>query len=178
MSHYTTEKGYTVIRKHVMLPLIKIWKFIFFILLSCFLFWLSFKISEIYPDIEYINLIFFTFVFFLLNYAFISLVLAVIYYYFDLLIIYKDQIVTIKCSLFLRDDIEIVDAYRIMKVDGYSRGIFANIFWYWNLVIEQQKDEVKTFRFVPKPYKILLIIKKQRDAVLKERKKKYIISEE
>jgi hypothetical protein len=46
------------------------------------------------------------------------------------------------------------------------------------LIIEQQKDDVRTFHFVPKPYKILLIIKKQRDAVLEERKKKYIISEE
>lgn len=153
-------------------------KFIFFILLSFFLYWLSFKVTKAYPDIEYINVIFFWFVFFTLNYAFISLILSVIYYYFDLIVVYKDQIVMIKCSLILRDDIEIVDAYRIMKVDGYSRGFFANIFWYWNLIIEQQKDDVRIFHFIPKPYKILLIIKKQRDAVLEERKKKYIISGE
>lgn len=178
MWHYTSINGYTVLRRHIILPIIRTLKFIFFILLSFFLYWLSFKVTQLYPDIEYINIIFFAFVFFTLNYAFISLILSVIYYYFDLIVIYKDQIVMIKCSLILRDDIEIVDAYRIMKVDWYSRGFFANIFWYWNLIIEQQKDDVRIFHFIPKPYKILLIIKKQRDAVLEERKKKYIISEE
>ncbi|MGB2110652.1 MAG: hypothetical protein ACPHY8_01705 [Patescibacteria group bacterium] len=44
------------------------------------------------------------------------------------MIVYKDQIVSIKCSLLFRDDIEIIDAYRIMKVDGYSRGLMQNIF--------------------------------------------------
>jgi hypothetical protein len=101
---------------------------VFLIGLSIFLYWLSFKVLAVYPDIEYLNVLFFLFVFSTLNYAFISLILSVIYYYFDLIVIYKDQIVMIKCSLILRDDIEIVDAYRVMKVDGYSRGIFANIF--------------------------------------------------
>lgn len=160
------------------MPIIRMMKFVFLIGLSFFLYWLSFKVIASYPDIPYLNVIFFLFVFWTLNYAFISLILSFIYYYFDLIVIYKDQIVMIKCSLILRDDIEIVDAYRVMKVDWYSRGFFANIFWYGNLIIEQQKDDVRIFHFVPKPYKILLIIKKQRDAVLEERKKKYIISEE
>lgn len=153
-------------------------KFIFLIWLSFFLYWLSFKVIQTYPDIQYLNVIFFIFVFGTLNYAFISLILSCIYYYFDLIVIYKDQIVMIKCSLILRDDIEIVDAYRIMKVDGYSRWLWANIFWYWNLIIEQQKDDVRVFHFIPKPYKLLLIIKKQRDAVLADRRKKYLISEQ
>ena len=103
------------------MPIIRMIKFIFLIGLSFFLYWISFKAIQAYPDIPYLNVIFFIFVFGTLNYAFISLILSFIYYYFDLIVIYKDQIVMIKCSLFLRDDIEIVDAYRIMKVDGYSR---------------------------------------------------------
>lgn len=178
MSHYTSVHWYTVLRRHIILPIIRIIKFLFLLTVSGFIYWTFFKISNLYPDIENLNIIFFAFIFGIINYAFISLILSFIYYYFDLIVIYKDQIVMIKCSLILRDDIEIVDAYRIMKVDGYSRGIFPNIFWYWNLIIEQQKDDVRIFHFVPKPYKILLIIKKQRDAVLEERKKKYIISEE
>lgn len=94
------------------------------------------------------------------------------------MIVYKDQIVSIKCSLLFRDDIEIIDAYRIMKVDGYSRGLMQNIFGFWNLIIEQQKDDSKVYHFMPKPYRILLIIQKQRDNLLAERKKKYIITDE
>ena len=41
-----------------------------------------------------------------------------------MIVVYKDQIVMIKCSLILRDDIEIVDAYRIMKVDYKERKDF------------------------------------------------------
>jgi len=160
------------------LPIIRTIKFIFLILLSFFLYWISLKVVAANPDIEYLNIIFFLFIFGTLNYAFISLISSVIYYYYDLIVVYQDQIVMIKCSLILQDDIEIVDAYRIVKVDWYSRGIFANILWYWNLIIEQQKDDVRIFHFVPKPYKILLILKKQRDAVLEERKKKYIIPDE
>jgi hypothetical protein len=178
MGHYTSINWYTVMRRHIILPIIRIMKFIFLMLLSLFLYWISCKLIATYSDINYLNVLFFLFVFWTINYAFISLILSFIYYYFDLIVIYKDQIVMIKCSLILRDDIEIVDAYRIMKVDWYSRGFFANIFWYWNLIIEQQKDDVRIFHFVPSPYRLLLIIKKQRDAVLEERKKKYIISEE
>jgi hypothetical protein len=178
MAHYTSIHWYTVMRRHAILPIIRVMKFFFLLTVACFIYWTSIKLWWLYPDIEYLNIVFFIFIFGILNYAFISLILSFIYYYYDLIVVYKDQIVMIKCSLILRDDIEIVDAYRIMKVDWYSRGFFANIFWYWNLIIEQQKDDVRTFHFVPKPYKILLIIKKQRDAVLEERKKKYIISEE
>ena len=77
----------------------------------------------------------------------------------------------------MRDDIEVIDSYRIVKVDGFSRGFFANVLWYWNLVIEQQRNDVRLFHFVPLPYKILLIIKQQREEVLADRKRKYIISE-
>jgi hypothetical protein len=64
-----------------------------------------------------------------------------------------------------------------MKVDGYSRGFFANVLWYGNIIIEQQKDDVRVFHFIPHPHKILMIIKRQRESVLEERKKKYFISE-
>lgn len=178
MGHFTVANWYTIIRKHIIMPILRIIKFIFLLLISVFLYWVSFKVMQQYPDVEYLNWIFFVFIFGLVNYAFLSFIFYLIYYYFDLIVIYKDQIVMIKCSLLLRDDIEVIDAYRIMKVDGFSRGLMANIIWYGNLVIEQQKDDVRTLHFVPKPYKILLIIQKQRTALLDERKKKYIITEE
>ncbi|MCP4523174.1 MAG: hypothetical protein GY828_03065 [Candidatus Gracilibacteria bacterium] len=178
MSDYTSVNGYTITRRHIILPIIRLVKFIFLLGLSVFLYWLYFKVKAFYPDLIYLDITFFIFVFGTLNYAFISLILGLISYYFDLLVVYKDQIVMIKCSLLFRDDIEIIDSYRVMKVDGYSRGFCANIFGYGNLVIEQQKDEVKILHFIPRPYKILLIIQKQRESLLEERRKKYIISEE
>jgi len=63
-----------------------------------------------------------------------------------------------------------------MKVDVFMRGIFANILGYGNLIIEQQRDDVRMFHFVPKPYEILLVIRKQREGVLNDRKSKYLVT--
>mgnify|MGYP006999714560 FL=1 len=178
MAHYLFVKWYTVVRRHYILVVLRILKFIFLLTLAVFLYVISSEIINNYPDLYYMKFIFFLFVFWTLNYAFLSLILSIIEYYFDLMIVYKDQIVSIKCSLLFRDDIEIIDAYRIMKVDGYSRGLMQNIFWFWNLIIEQQKDDSKVYHFMPKPYRILLIIQKQRDNLLADRKKKYIVPEE
>lgn len=178
MAHYLFVKWYTVVRRHYILVVLRVLKFLFLLCLAFFLYVISWEIINNYPDLYYLKFIFFLFVFWTLNYAFLSLILSIIEYYFDLMIVYKDQIVSIKCSLLFRDDIEIIDAYRIMKVDGYSRGLMQNIFGFGNLIIEQQKDDSKIFHFMPKPYRILLIIQKQRDNLLAERKKKYIVADE
>lgn len=77
----------------------------------------------------------------------------------------------------MRNDIEVIDAFKIVKLDAYSRGLFSNILSYWNIIIETQTKEERIFHFMPKPYKLLEILKKQRQSVLEERKKKYIIDD-
>jgi hypothetical protein len=71
--------------------------------------------------------------------------------------------------LILQDDVEVIDAYRIVKVDSYARGFFPNLFEYWDIIIEQQKNEVRTLHFIPNPYKFLEIMKQQRQNLLKEK---------
>lgn len=43
--------------------------------------------------------------------------------------------------------------------------------------METQTKEERVFRFMPKPYKLLDILKQQRQSVLEERKKKYIVDD-
>jgi hypothetical protein len=40
--------------------------------------------------------------------------------YNEMMIIHNDQIIMIKASLILMDDIEIIDAYRLMKIDSFA----------------------------------------------------------
>ena len=94
------------------------------------------------------------------------------------MIIQDDHVAIIKASLILKDDIEIIDSYRVMKIDAFCRWFFSNILWYWNLVIEQQKDDVRTFHFIPDPYKVLELLREQKQNVLDERKKKYIVTDD
>ena len=129
-------------------------------------------------DLLYLEYLLFLFVFVIFNYAFLKLILALIQYYNNLIIIKDDQLIILKCSLILQDDVEVIDAYRVMKMDCYARGILANVLGYGNLIVEQQKDDVRTFHFIPRPYTILKLLKDQRENVLQDRRKKYIVQEE
>nr|MDD3720365.1 hypothetical protein [Candidatus Gracilibacteria bacterium] len=100
----------------------------------------------------------------------------------NIIIVYRDHIYIIRSSLILIDDIEVLDPYRIMRMDVVCHGLISNLLDYGNLIIEQQQDETKegirTFHFVPNPYKLLSIIKEQRRRVVDDRRKKYIVSSE
>lgn len=113
-----------------------------------------------------------------LNYAFLRLVLSIIDYYHTIIIVKGEQIFIIHCTIIMQDDMEVIDSYRITKVDVFSHGIIANLIGYGNLVIEQQRDDVRTFHFIPDPYRILKILKEQKQQVIEDRRKKYIVSEE
>ena len=77
----------------------------------------------------------------------------------------------------MRNDIEVVDAFKIVKLDAYSRWFFSNLFGFGRIIMETQTKEERVFRFMPKPYKLLDILKQQRQTVLEQRKKKYIVDD-
>lgn len=114
----------------------------------------------------------FVFILILLNYSFFSFILSIISYHNNIIVIGKDNIILLKCSLFLKNDIEVIYSYRIVKVDSFSHGILANAFSYGDVIIEQQKNEVRTLHYIPDTYNILNIIKKQREKILAESQSK------
>lgn len=175
MSYYLTDWE-TIVLKHGLLKYLAIFKFIFllFIIVMVTYIWVSFK-EVIWNDL--LLYVFFPFCFFLLNYTFIKLVLWLIEYYNYMFIIKDDQIIIINSSFILRDDIEIIEAYKIIKMDSYSRWLFSNIIWFWNVVIELQTKEERTFRFMPNPFRLINKLKAQRDYVLENRRKKYIVDD-
>ena len=74
----------------------------------------------------------------------------------------------------MKDDIESIDAYRIMKIDAFSHWFWSNVIGYGDLIIEQQKDEVRTFHFIPKPYKIFWIIRDHKKKVFEKMNSKVV----
>lgn len=77
----------------------------------------------------------------------------------------------------MRNDIEVIDAFKIIKLDAYSRGFISNVLSYGRITIELQTKEERIFRFMPKPYKLLQHLQEQREQVLENRKKKYIVDD-
>ena len=114
----------------------------------------------------------FPLIFLLVNYAFIKLALGYIKYYNDLLVINKWHLIVIKSSFIYKDNIEFIDINKITKLDTYCNWIIPNFVWFWNLVVEQQRDEVRTFHFVPEPFKALQILNEEKQKILEELKNK------
>lgn len=175
---YHTQDWYTIIKKHYILTYLMVIKTSLILILAILLFFISYIYKEQLWD-QITTYIFFPIVFVLFNYAIFRLILSFIEYFNYLFIIKDDQIYIINCSLLLRDDIEVIDSFKIIKVDAFSRWLFSNIMWFWTIVIELQSREIRSFRFMPKPYKLIKILEEQRDFILLDRKKKYItVSEE
>ena len=176
MYYNTSEQNVIVIKRHYILLLIKILRFVFLIFVAFFLYFIYTEFlakldNSLAPFLHYGS---FLIIFWLLNYAFIKLILNIIEYYHTLIIITDEQILIINCSLIMKDDIESIDAYRIMKIDAFSHWFWSNIIGYGNLVIEQQKDEVRTFHFIPHPYKIFGIIRDHKKQVFEWMRSKVV----
>lgn len=173
MASFHSQDWYTIIKKHYILTFAYMLKFVCLIVFSLFL--LSFSLeyrSLIWEDVT--RYVFFPIIFLMFNYSFSKLILGFIEYYHYLFIIKDDQIFIINCSLILRDDIEVIDSFKIIKIDSFSRWFFSNIIWYWTITIELQSRETRSFRFMPNPYRLIKLLEDQRDSVLLDRKKKYI----
>lgn len=157
---YIEQKEYAIIKKHFIMVFYILAKFFFLILIVIWLFWISYYFrTEIWDDIILYFLLPITIL--LLNYTFFKLIFWLIFYYNDLVIFLKDKIIIVKSSIFLQDDLEIIDVSKVMKIDVQIHWFFANLLWYGNLIIEQQREEIRTLHFVPRPYMALQMLREK-----------------
>ena len=163
MKNYKEVNWYIIIRRNLLLLIVKIIKSLFFIVLLLVIYYISTKFNDSLFSIEWLRYFSFIAVFLLLNYAFINLISSIIEYYNDLIILHEDQIILIKSSLIMKDDMEIIDIHNVIKIDWFKRWIMQNLLWYWNIVIEQQKYDVRTLHFISKPHHILNMLRSQKD---------------
>lgn len=122
MQYYLNSDNNIIIKRHIIILFYPFAKFIFVLILTGFLYFIS---ISFFPEAQdnslwdYIKRLDFLFILILLNYAFFSVISAIISYYNNIIVIGKDNIIQIKCSLFLQNDIEVIDSYRIVKVDSF-----------------------------------------------------------
>ena len=158
---YFINQDCAIVRKHYIVILLRKIRFLIFFAVSSLLFYISFYYREVLWE-EFVFFVFFPLIFGLLNYSFFKMMLSYIDYYYNLFIIYENHIIIIKSSLILIDDLEVLDVNKVMKIDSISRWLFSNMLWFWNILLEQQKNDVRTFHFMPNPYRIVEIFKKHR----------------
>jgi hypothetical protein len=97
----------------------------------------------------------------LANYAILQFALNVVKYYNKLVIVVRDRIIIITSSLILKEDIEILELSKVMKIDVECHGLLANVLNYGSLIIEQQKNDVRIMHLVPDPFTVLRIIREK-----------------
>lgn len=156
---YIDQKECVIIKKHSIMIFYNIAKFFFLMLITSLLFSVSYYYKESFGN-DIIHYFLLPSTLALVNYAFFKFIFALVYYYNDLVIFIKDKIIVIKSTLFLQDDLEIVDISKVMKIDVQCHWFLANFIGYGNLVIEQQ-NQVRTLHFVPKPYKALELLREK-----------------
>lgn len=178
MYRCTEKDNFIIVRKHFLMLLFSLLKFALqlLILFICYYYFDKYLSSSI--DDQSMNYTFFVILIIVLNYVFIKLILSIIIHYNNLIIITDEHILILEASLIMKDDLEVIDSYKVTKVDVYTRWVISNLIWYWTLVIEQQRDSVREFHFIPTPHKVMAIITKQREAIIEERQKQYIVTEE
>lgn len=155
------EENYTIVTKHFIYFLYLVAKFLFLIMIAGILFFslVVYKAELGKNMVDIVNYVFFPVIFLLVNYGFVQLSLGIIRYYNNLVIIVRDKFIIIHSSLILQEDLEIMDLSKVMKIDVVCHGLFSNLLGYGHLVMEQQKDEVRTIHFIPNPYKVWQILR-------------------
>ena len=154
-----------IVRRHFFLLSFSIIKFIITGLVAGMIYYVA---SHVAIDSYNLQMSLYLLALCILNYAFLRITLEIIRSYNNLIIICADQVIIIKSSLLLEDRVESLDAFKIMKLDAIASGYLANIFWYGNLIIEQQNDDLRKFHFMPHPYKIVEKIKSNINTMRKQ----------
>lgn len=164
--HYPEMNNCVLVKRHIILLIYKSIPFVLMMLL--WLLWMWYIIYQpVMDNIYYVLLIFSTSLFYM---WFLAFILRYIKYKWSLIIIHKDQIILISYWLVLKEDIEIIDAFRVVKFDAFSHWIWSNMIWYWKLKIEQQREEARIVNFIPAPFKMLKFLKMQKDYILEQKK--------
>lgn len=154
------EENYTIVTRHFINLFHTVSKFLFIIFIATVLCIILLFYKETLGR-EIVLYVLFPVAFLLVNYGFIQLILGIIRYYNRLVVIVRDKFIIINSSLMLREDFEIMDLSKVMKIDVHVHGFFASLLGYGDLVIEQQKDEVRVIHTIPTPYKVWQIIREK-----------------
>jgi hypothetical protein len=168
MTYYYETDNCIVVRRHFFLLLFRLFKFLFFIIVSGVLFFITFRYRDVLQPIG-CDWLLFAIAFILLHYAFFRFISEFIRHYNRLIVIHVDSIIILNASLMLKDDIEILDARKLIKIDKMSHGIISNFMGFGNIIIEQQNNDLRIFHYIPQIDKFLDACHRQREHITNSR---------
>jgi len=158
-------KSYLV-RKSKMVLFGIIFKIIFELTLASFLVWAMHHFIKLVPDFKYVWLIV---IYIIVIITYFSILISIIRYFYDVLIINKKEVYRIKIWLFLVEDIDVVDLYRVQEIKARMEWFIWVLLNIWDLHLVEQKDREKVVKLLDNPEKIAEIIKHIQEQLIKKR---------
>ncbi len=152
------EKDYLVLTRHKILLVLIVMKFILIIILSVVFGIIAFQFRTIVPS-HFVIYVVFPIIFLVFNYAFLQVILNLIRFYNRIIIIEPEKLTILHSSLFLMDDMEVMDMGSILKVDVEQHGLISNILQYGHLILEQ-RNEIRRIHYIAEPYKVINVLRK------------------
>lgn len=156
--------SFVFLHRHGILLFFMIGKYLFFLFLIFVMIWISMTYKNVLSS-DFNNFIILPILIGSINYLFFCIIFEGIYFYGKIILIGKPSIIILHTSFILIDDIEFINIKSILKLDVERHGLLANIFNYWDLVIEQRND-VRKIHYIPFPYVIYDTIKQHIPAIV------------
>ena len=114
------------------------------------------------------------------NVIWILFIIAIIYiftlitswsikYFYDIAIFTNDKIYKFRSWLFMRDNIDVIDLYRVQRIKvnmWWFIKVFLNV---WNIVIIEQNDMEKSINWIDNPKDVMMLVQKLKDKVIYKR---------
>lgn len=104
-------------------------------------------------------------------YFWIMTVVWFIRYFYDVFVVTKDKICKLNIWLFLRENIDFIELYRIQEMRAQSDNFLQVLLNIGNIVLVEQNDTERMIHWIDKPKKKLIMMGKVKDQLVKNRSK-------
>jgi len=91
--------------------------------------------------------------------SYVSIISAIVTYFYNVIIITNKWIYKIKLWLFFNEEIDIIDLYKVQEIKSQTKWFFQVFLNVWELHLVEQKDTEKIIHFIDSPEEVARIIK-------------------
>ena len=107
----------------------------------------------------------------LMMYFFSASIIWFIRYFFDVIICTHDKVRRVKLWLFYRDNIDVIELYRVQEMEVVMDWFFRILFNVWDICLIEQNDMKKIIHWIDSPKKVVFLIQDIKDTHIRNRHK-------
>lgn len=164
-----------LVRKSFWLLFVYILRSVFLILfISLLIYWFTYFISTL-PEGLFLLKVFLWFIILLwIILTLLTIISWIVLFHFDIVICSDQKIFRFKLWLFFKDNVDIIELYRIQEVRVNMSNFIKILLNIWDIRLIEPNDIVKEVHRLDEPKRVALAISKEKDKLIARRRKKEI----